>query len=223
MVHTRNQAANAPRAEPLVSIPTIYRPRTPGGGRIVEPMPGTRAQPSNGEQMRVTRAGRHYEPILSRTRRTTFSAEDAITYDTASNEQSQQDAVSRPGTQPDGTPDEEAVTDAALILDQPQQNDVSPSGSQPDATPDDEPDFELSDYTFDQDPDLPSNLNFGSDDHRREQWREDLLLEPFMDPFLGELVREADQREKMKKAQEEEAHKQIVENLSEMKITIPKK
>ena len=136
MVHTRNQAADAPKAEPLVSMPTIYRPSTPGGRHIIAAMPGTHAQPSNGDQIRVTRAGNHYAPISSRKRRTTASAEDTITHDAPSTEESEEDAVSQPQTQPDGTPDTDAPIHEANITRQPKQDTVTPSGTQPDATPD---------------------------------------------------------------------------------------
>ena len=63
MVSTRNQATNAPNAEPLVSIPTIYRPSTPGGRPIIQAVPGTRAQLSNGGELRFTRSGIYLAPI----------------------------------------------------------------------------------------------------------------------------------------------------------------
>lgn len=63
MVSTRNQATSAPDAAPLVSIPTVYRPSTPGGRPIVEAVPGTRAQLSNGSQLRLTRSGIYHAPI----------------------------------------------------------------------------------------------------------------------------------------------------------------
>ena len=77
MVQTRNQATNTPNAERLVSIPTVYRPSTPGGRPIIEPMPGTHAQPSNGEQMRVTRSGIYHAPIPTGNRRPTPSTRRA--------------------------------------------------------------------------------------------------------------------------------------------------
>ena len=78
--------------------------------------------------------------------------------------------------------------------------------------------FKIRDDTFDQDPDLPSNLNYEPGDPRLGQWREDLCLGPFMDPFTGELERETALRAKMKRAREEAEHKQNLKNLQQMTI-----
>ena len=70
-----------------------------------------------------------------------------------------------------------------------------------------EPGFKIRDHTMDQDPTLPSSLNYEHDDPRLAQWREDLSLGPNMDPFTGELERETEWRVKMEKAKEEAEYK----------------
>lgn len=62
MVKTRNQRAQTPNAVQLVSIPTVYRPSTRNGRWIVESMPGTTPQATNGESIRVTRTAIHLTP-----------------------------------------------------------------------------------------------------------------------------------------------------------------
>ena len=71
MVSTRNQSSRTPNAGQLFSIPTVYRPSTPGGRRIVEAMQGTVPQVANGESVRVTRSGNHHTPTPRSDRQTT--------------------------------------------------------------------------------------------------------------------------------------------------------
>lgn len=76
-----------------------------------------------------------------------------------------------------------------------------------------EPGFKIRDRTFHQDPKLPSNLRYERGDPRQQQWHRDLCLEPFMDPFTGDLERKHEWLVKVETVNREEEHKQKLMSL----------